>query len=106
VYSIETNDVVIETGAYDQPGPGLKNYVGYYLGQGTVSAGWREYLQFIKQQLNAQEGSHLRNSLGGIPLMFTPTNFDPNALLDGYWDYWGDFTTYILNNVCQSTSCQ
>jgi len=23
----------------------------------------------------------------------------------GYWDYFGDFTGYILNNVCQSTVC-
>jgi hypothetical protein len=37
--------------------------------------------------------------------MFTPSYFDPNALVDGYWDYGGDFTGYILNNVCQSTSC-
>jgi hypothetical protein len=98
--------VVIETGAYDQPGPGLKNYVGYYRLQGAVSSGWRQYLQFIQKSLGAQQGSHLRSSLGGIQLVFTsPGQFDPNALFDGYWDYWGDFTSYILNNVCESTSC-
>ena len=26
-------------------------------------------------------------------------------LLNAYWDYSGNFTNYILNNVCQSTSC-
>jgi hypothetical protein len=105
VYSIGTNDVVIETGAYDQPGPGLKNYVGYYLGQGTVSLGWRQYLKYIQQSLGAPEGTHLRSTVGGIQLTFMPGQFNPEAVLDGYWDYWGDFTSYILNNVCESTSC-
>ena len=36
VYSIGTNDVVIETGAYDQPGPGLKNYAGYFVTRKTA----------------------------------------------------------------------
>ena len=31
VYSIGVNDVVIETGAYDEPAPGLANYAGYYI---------------------------------------------------------------------------
>jgi hypothetical protein len=106
VYSIGANDVVIETGAYDQPGPGLKNYVGYYLGQGTVSQGWREYMQFILRDLHASQGTHLRSSLGGIPLMFLPSKpYNPNSLMDGYWDYWGDFTNYILTDVCGSGSC-
>ena len=39
VYSIGTNDVVIETGAYDQPGPGLIRYAAYYLSQGSVKKG-------------------------------------------------------------------
>ena len=99
VYSIGTNDVVIETGAYDQPGPGLKNFAGYYIGQRDVSRGWQQYLEYIQKQLNAPQGSHLSNSLGGIPLA------PYSSLLQGYWDYSGSFTTYILNNVCQSTSC-
>ena len=105
VYSIGTNDVVVETGAYDQPGPGPLNYAGYYVFQGVISRGWREYMQFIQRDIHASQGTHLRNSLGGITLDFTRVPFDPNALLNGYWDYWGDFTNYILNNVCQSTSC-
>jgi hypothetical protein len=67
--------------------------------------GWRQYMLTIQQNVNAPQGVNLRQSIAGIRLMFTPTNLDPNALLDGYWDFWGDFTNYILNNVCQSTSC-
>jgi hypothetical protein len=107
VYSIGTNDVVIETGAYDQPGPGQKFYAGYYIAQrlGTIAQGWREYMEYIRQQLQAPRGFNLHNTVGGIPLVFTPLNADPDILLDGYWDSSGDFTNYILNNVCQSTSC-
>lgn len=34
--------------------------------------------------------------------VFPPSN---GPLVNGYWDYFGDFTNYILNNVCQSTVC-
>ena len=103
VYSIGTNDVVIEIGAYDQPGPGIKNYVGYYVSKGTVILGWQKYLKYIQTQLDVPQGSHLQNSLGGIGLRSFPAGNGP--LLNGYWDYFGDFISYILNNVCQSTAC-
>jgi hypothetical protein len=103
VYSIGTNDVVIETGAYDQPGPGPLNYAGYYVAAGSISRGWQEYMQNIQFRLQAPQGSSLRNSLGGIQLRTLPPPNGP--LLKGYWDWAGDFTQYILNNVCQSTSC-
>ncbi len=103
VYSIGTNDVVIETGGYDQPGPGFAFYAGYYIFQGTVKKGWMQYLQNIQSRLVAPQGSHLNNSLGGISLRSFPSGSGP--LLNGYWDYFGDFTNYILNNVCQSTTC-
>ena len=102
-YSIGTNDVVIETGAYDQPGPGLKNYLGYYLAPRTILQGWQQYLQFIQNDLHVAQGSNLRGTLGGRQI--NTYRFDPNALLEGYWDYFGDYTNYFLNNVCQSTSC-
>ena len=103
VYSIGTNDVVIETGAYDQPGPGLKNFAGFYIAQGTVSRGWLHYLRFIQNQIQAQQAGNLLGAPGGIPIRGNGT--DPNILLNGYWDYWGDFTNYLLNNICLSTSC-
>lgn len=115
VYSIGTNDIVIETGAYDQPAPGpailgdfgsavsVLNYAGYYITQGSVKKIWQEYLQYIKKDLNAQQGTNLQNSLGGISLRTFPPGNGP--LLVGYWDYYGDFTNYILNNVCQATVC-
>ena len=99
VYSIGTNDVVVETGGYDQPGPGLKNFAGYYIAKGDISSGWQQFIQYIQAQLNAPQGSSLNGSLGGIKL--SPYS----SLLQGYWDYSGAFTNYILNNVCQSTSC-
>ena len=103
VYSIGTNDVVIETGAYDQPAPGLLNYAGYYVAKGMVLQGWQKYLEYIKIRLNAPQGVNLQNSQGGINLR----NYlwTDGTLLNGYWDYFGDFTQYILNNVCQSATC-
>ena len=103
VYSIGTNDVVIETGGYDQPGPGPKNYAGYYWARGDVVNGWKQLLQFVQRALKAPVGSNLHNTLGGIPLR--KYLWGNPTLLDGYWDWDGDFTNYILNNVCQSTSC-
>jgi hypothetical protein len=103
VYSIGTNDVVIETGAYDHPAPGPKNFWGYYLGLGTVSRGWKQYMQFIQADLPAPQGHNLNNVVGGIPLKKYPLR--DIDLLGGYWDYDSDFTTYLLNNICQSTSC-
>jgi hypothetical protein len=103
VYSIGTNDVVVETGAYDQPGPGILNYAGYYVAKGDLQRGWQQYLQFIQSRLHAAQGSKLGNTLGGITLR-TYSGANP-TLAEGYWDYAGDFTNYILNNVCQSTEC-
>ena len=103
VYSIGTNDVVIETGAYDQPAPGIANYAGYYIARGAQLKGWEDFLNHIRFNLGAPQGTNLRSSLGGILLRAYP----PQAgLLHGRWDYSGDFTQYILNNVCQSTACQ
>ena len=61
-----------------------------------------QYLQYMKTQLGVPQGSHLNNSLGGINLRSYPPWNGP--LLNGYWDYFGDFTSYILNNVCQSAT--
>jgi hypothetical protein len=113
VYSIGTNDVVIETGAYDQPGPGRANYAGYFLGPVVIRNAWRQYVQYFQDQLHALQGTHLTNSLGPPPAPPIPLRSAPlyavipfnGPLVSGYWDYFGDFTSYILNNVCQSTVC-
>jgi hypothetical protein len=109
VYSIATNDVVVETGAYDQPGPTPLQYAGYYVAEGSIHRGWQQYMQFIQQAEHASQGSHLANSLGGISLKKHPYPPVPwvttNPLLEGYVDYLGDFTNYILNNICQAASC-
>lgn len=106
VYSVGTsnglNDVIIETGAYDQPAPGFKNYAGYYITKGDVLFGWQQYLQTIQTTLNASQG--LLNTLGepAISLRSSPAGNGP--LYKGYFDYAGDFTGHILYNVCLSTT--
>ena len=104
VYSIGTNDVVIETGAYDSAGPGAQSYLGYYISIGTIKRAWSEYVNYIQVKLGAPQGSNLRTSLGGIALADLSPNNGP--LSAGYWDYSGTFTNYILNNVCLARSCQ
>lgn len=99
VYSIGTNDLMVETGAYDGSGPGLTNYVGYFITQGTISKSWRGYLEYIKKDLGAQQ------ILRGIQIGGVPGTANPNTMLNGLYDYLGDYTNYILNNVCQSQSC-
>ena len=86
VYSVGTNDVVIETGAADLPGPGLKNYWGYYLFAFDQIEMWRQYLEYIKGQVGAPQGS----------------TFEYN-LVQGEWGYRSQ--GYILNNVCQASWC-
>ena len=113
VYSIGTNDVVIETGAYDQPGPGRGNYAGYFLGPIVIRNAWRQYVQYFQTTLNVPQGTHLRNSLGPPPDPPIPLRSYPlfaviplnGPLVNGYWDYFGDFTNYILKNVCVNLPC-
>jgi hypothetical protein len=69
----------------------------------TVSRGWQHYLEKIQTKIEASQGLKLHDTLGGIPLKNYP--FRPIMLLNGYWDYDKDFTNYILDNVCQSTTC-
>ncbi len=99
VYSIGINDIVVETGAYDQPGPGVKNYVGYYLAMGTVPQGWEHFLLFVANKMGATQGINL-HSFGGHP-----ESRSQNEILQGFYDFSGTYTTYILGNVCQSSSC-
>jgi hypothetical protein len=102
VYSIAPGDVVIETGAYDGPGPGPKNYVGYYLASGTISKSWREFLRYIQSQKNDLGPTiRIQNHLSIDGIATWPASY----LLDGIWDYYGQYKNYILDNVCQATAC-
>jgi hypothetical protein len=99
VYSVGPNDLVVETGAYDQPGPGVKNYVGYYLAIGSVLKGWEHFLEHIANRLGATQGSSL-HSFGG--------HIDPHSqleILQGFYDLSGTYTDYILKNVCLASVC-
>ena len=94
---------MIETGAYDAPGPGLLNTIAYYGYIGTIKEAWKQYMKYIQEKIIAPEGTNLRNSLGGISLTdLSPYNV---PLVNGYWDYSGNFTNYILNHVCLSNFC-
>jgi hypothetical protein len=97
VYSVGTNDVVIETGAYDAPGPGTANFVGYFLGQDTISKSWLEFLEYMRSQpdLNASPGTLPMIDVGGQGTLVPVQN-----LLNGIWDTSGFYRDYILNNVC------
>jgi hypothetical protein len=103
VYSVGHNDIVIETGGYDGPGPGAKNYVGYYLASGEdgmISRGWREYVRYVQSALGAPHGLQSGFDLGG-----TGVAIPWHELFEGFWDHSGLYKNYILNNVCQSASC-
>jgi hypothetical protein len=60
-------------------------------------------MQFIQKQLQAQQAFNLNGTLGGTQIRNYPYSRD--LLLGGYWDFGAQFTNYILNNVCLSTSC-
>jgi hypothetical protein len=94
VYSVGTNDIVIETGAADTSAPGPLNYLGYRILKKPQIKIWQEYLQFI-----------LRNLHG---------NADPNATqgsnpvynnVTGVWNPNSPSLSTILYNVCQASSC-
>ena len=104
VYSIGPGDVVIETGAYDGPGPGLKNYIGYYLArsQNFISRSWMEFLLYI---LNQKEDLGPTQSIQGYLTIQGIGTLPATELLKGVWDETGAFKSYILNNVCQAQTC-
>ena len=103
-------NVVIETGAYDQPAWGPRNFIGYYVGGRDLMIGWKEYMYNLQKQIArdqnsvAGQGFAIGNGLGNpiIPFRQNPPQGPP---VNGYWDYWGDFTSYICKNVNLSTSC-
>lgn len=92
-YSVGTNDVVIETGAVDTSGPGLKNYVGYFLFKAQQKKMWKEYLGYILFNIRALDS----NAVQGTQIQYN--------ILKGVWDPSTPTQSDILNNVCQASSC-
>lgn len=93
VYSIGVNEVVVETGAVDTWGPGLKNYVGYWVSRYKQMEFWREYLEFI-------------------PTNIVASGLDPNAAevfgaypVQGVWNPVSPSQGDILYQVCRASSC-
>ncbi len=93
VYSVGTNEVVVETGAVDTSGPGGKNYLGYWLSRRLQLKFWREYLEFIPSDM----------SMSGL---------DPNVIevfgaypTVGVWNPVSPSQSDILYQVCQASTC-
>jgi hypothetical protein len=98
VYSIGTNDLVVETGAADLPGPGRLDYWGYLIARNSQIKIWQEYLQYILADIR-------KNSNGqGDPNASQGSNPNYNHV-QGEWGPAGPSQNNILQNVCQSTWC-
>jgi hypothetical protein len=99
VFSIEINDLVVETGAVDTyAGPAYKhplNYLGYYLARGDQIRTWQDNLRYILRDL-VQSGTDPNAKEGGNPSY---------NIVNGVWDPPSPTQSYILNNVCQLPSC-
>ena len=91
VFSVGTNDIVVETGAVDTPEPTnvFRNYAGFYLFKARQLKCWEDYLRYILGKL-VESGSARRGSNPAY------------NIVKGKWDY---DQSYILNNVCQASSC-
>jgi hypothetical protein len=87
-----TNDIVVETGAVDTHAPGPVNWAGYYALQGVQIESWRQYMQYILTTLKTIDPSAHQGS--------TPKY----NLVNGEWNQ-SPSQAYILNNVCQASSC-
>jgi hypothetical protein len=92
----QSNEVIIETAAYDGPGPGMKNFSGYFIAQGTVSRAWRELLDYLQKQQD------LNAAPMGIPV-FDLAGQGPVSVVklrNGLWDMNRTYRDYVLYNVC------
>jgi len=96
VYLISTNDLVLETGAVDSPGPGLKNFGGYWAFHYSQKKMWREYLQFVLKDLQTRPGGD-PNATQGTNKLY---NF-----VNGEWNPSSPTQSDILYQVCQSLVC-
>ena len=92
-YSVDTNDVVIETGAIDTNAPGLLNWAGYWVFRSQQTKMWKEYMQYIL--FNIREFDHAAVE-GGNPFY---------NIVNGLWDPPIPTHAQILQNVCQLSAC-
>lgn len=72
--------LTIETGAFDKPAPGFRNWVGFYWAKQDQTDIWRQYLGHILDETAA-----------------TVVNQD---FIAGVWDHPGFDRFYIMTNVC------
>ena len=103
VFAVGTNDLVVETGAVDTYAGG-----GHFFSPAARPLNWAGYYIFRNKQLKIWE-EDLRYILRDIQM-----NLDSKAvqgsnpqynIVKGIWDPQTPSQSYILNNVCQSTSC-
>lgn len=100
VYSVGTNDVVVETGAVDTSYGGLLhplNYAGYYLTKGIQLKTWEDDLRYIFNQIKANDDPH---AVEGTTPQYNIVKGEWNQAVPG-----SPSQTDILENVCQSSTC-
>jgi hypothetical protein len=103
VFSIGTNDLVVETGAVDtyagasnmySPLLHPLNFSGYYIFHNKQLKIWEEDLRYILKAVQTNDDSGARQG----------TNLQWNVV-KGAWNPPSPSQNYILYNVCQSMSC-
>jgi hypothetical protein len=75
-----TGHLLVESGAIDTPGPGLKNLIGFWYTQSDQLRIWQEELEYILRDSGARQ----------VPDY-------GSALTAGVWGY---DKSYIQNNIC------
>jgi leucyl-tRNA synthetase len=100
VFQVGTNDLVIESGAVDTYAGGKLqhplNYLGYYVAKGDQVKVWEDDLRYILRDLQANGDS---TAVQGTKPQYNVVKgaWDPNPQVPSQ--------SYILNNVCQATTC-
>jgi hypothetical protein len=101
VFSVGTNDIVVETGAVDtyfgseNPKVHPLNWAGYYIFRGDQLKTWEEDLRYILRDIVQK---HID------PRAVQGTNAQYN-IVGGAWNPQSPSQTQILNNVCQQPTC-
>jgi len=105
VYSVGTNDLVVETGAADVSGsdtgdqsPDAYIDLTYYIFRSKQIKIWQEDLQFILNDLRANKNGN------GDPNATEGSNSAYNNV-NGEWNPTSPSLANIMNNVCQQPTC-
>lgn len=97
VYSVGTNDVVVETGAVDTSAGGFKNYLGYLALYKIQLKTWEDDLRYVFNQIKVNDD---RSAVEGSTPQYNIVKGEWNQAVSG-----SPSQTDILQNVCQSSTC-